>query len=130
MIKTIKVKKQLRLDELIKYAFDNNITEKHFGSNNGALAVFKKDGSFKLDENFHVRPDSIFTVEVEEEITEDTEFEALVFILVSGRIEVINNYHNIRSARSLIENYETEKQIHAVIDKKLELIWEAENDEL
>lgn len=132
MIKTIKVKKKLRLDELIKYVWDNGLNSFQFTSDNNVDVYFSSNEHFLIagDSNVNGRSVEIedrFTVEVEEEITEDTEFEALVFILVSGRIEVINNYHNIRSARSLLENYETEKQIYALINGKLELIWEAEN---
>lgn len=128
MIKTVKVKKQLRLDELIKYVRDNHLYPETFKSNFNDFAHFDKTGKYQLIEQKALNQAVKFTVEVEEEITEDTEFEALVFILVSGRIEAINNYHNIRSARSLFESYETEKQIYALIDNNLELIWEAESE--
>lgn len=124
MIKTIKVKKQLRLDELIKYAFDNNITEKHFGSNNGALVVFKKDGSFKLDENFHVKPDSIFTFEVDEEITKDTVFDVLVVLEECYEDLNLDHYHNAR-INDVFDDEDTWK-IYALIDNDLELIWDKE----
>ena len=36
MLKTIKTTKQMRLDELIKYIFDNGIEDKVFHSNGGS----------------------------------------------------------------------------------------------
>lgn len=61
---------------------------------------------------------------MEEDITEDTEFEAFVVITDKGIIKAINNYHNMRAVRGLLENYEDEQKIYALIDNNLVLIWE------
>ena len=126
MIKTVKVKKKLRLDELIRYAFDNDVKDTRFESSNGSVIYFDEQGGFTLGEIFSVKKKSTFTVEVEGEITEDTEFEAFVVITDKGIIKSINNYHNMRSVRGLLENYEVEQKIYALIDNDLQLIWEAE----
>ena len=140
MIKTIKVKKKLRLDELIKYVRENQIGggnyKEYFSDcrvyllriNGYKLDYFLKDKTIGLQSGKYPNMplDTTFTVEVEEEITKDTVFEAFVVITDKGVIKSINNYHNMRAVRGLLENYEVEQKIYALIDNNLELIWEAE----
>ena len=69
----IKTKKQLTLPQLIEYIFANNLKHKWKDSDNtgGYIHVYD-DGKISVDK---CTVDSIFTVEVEEEITEYTRFD-------------------------------------------------------
>ena len=122
MIKTIKVKKQLRLDELIKYAFDNDVKDTRFESSNGSVIYFDEQGGFTLGEIFSVKKKSTFTVEVEEEITEYTEFEDVVRVTREKGITQDKNM----SINDCLDWKDYQVQIFAMIDGKLQLIWEAE----
>ena len=122
MIKTIKVKKQLRLDELIKYAFDNDVKDTRFESSNGSVIYFDEQGGFTLGEIFSVKKKSTFTVEVEEEITEYTEFEDVVRVTREKGITQDKNM----SINDCLDWKDYQVQIFAMIDGRLQLIWEAE----
>ena len=118
MIKAIKVKKQLRLDELIEYAFDNDVKDTRFNSSKGAVIYFDKEGGFTLGDIFSVKKASTFTVEVEEEITESTVFRTLVDVNDNNEVHIAWN-----DSISLYDKERT-KEIHAVVNGKLELIYE------
>ena len=120
MLKTVKVKKKLRLDELIRYAFDNDVKDTRFESSNGSVIYFDEQGGFTLGEIFSVKKKSTFTVEVEEEVTEDTTFERLVTLGCRGTI----NVHDDKSLSDLSGKKEYGAQVFALINGKLELIWE------
>ena len=124
MIKTVKVKKQFRLDELIKYIRDNRVREKTFRTDEHGNAL---SNALKVDEdglietyfpNMHIN--NSFTVEVVEEITEDTVFETLVTLGCRGTI----NVHDDKSLSDLSGKKEYGAQVFALINGKLELIWE------
>src|SRR5699024_1360738 len=123
MIKTMKVKKKMRLDELIKYAWDNQLN-KIFVSDKGLKNIGITIDSIDLrclDNGIVTRNDS-FTVEVEEQRPEDRVSrwtaegkEERLWTQMDGSInDVKDNMY---------------KSMYALIDGKLELIWEAENDE-
>lgn len=126
MIKTIKVKKQLRLDELIKYVWDNDIkAEMEFRSNEERVLIeFDDDGRVLTD--WIVSKEDTFTVEVEEEITKDTVFKSVVGVLNNNEIMLTNLHTTIEGIQ---DKYGSMKGIYAVIDKKLELIWDKECEE-
>ena len=122
MLKTIKIKKQMRLDELIKYIRDNRVREKMFRTDEHGNAL---SNALKVDvdglietyfPNMHIN--NSFTVEVEEQITEDTVFDTLV--------DVNNNdeVHTTRNVSVGLYAKEQTKEIHALINGKLELIYE------
>ena len=127
MIKTIKVKKQLRLDELIKYIFDNGIEDKVFPSNGGSIfdmCEARISGSGNIKTSGYINEHTTFTVEVEEQITEDTVFNTLVDVNSNDEVHIAWN-----DSISLYDKEQT-KEIHALVNGKLQLIWEAESDEL
>lgn len=72
----IKVKKYMDLAELIQWGWDNKIKNREFYSENGKKAIFNSNGNFKPKVYF--KPEDTFTVEVEEEITEETVITNLV----------------------------------------------------
>lgn len=119
MIKTIKVKKQLRLDELIKYAFDNDIKNVEYVSNDGGIVRFNKRGHFELDEIFVIKSESIFTVEIEKEIDNDTIFEKVYRVTQEGEVTTDKNM----SINDCLDWKDYQVQIFAMLDGKLELIW-------
>ena len=122
MLKTIKTTKQMRLDELIKYVWDNSVNEKRvFLSNHGQRVVFDNVGGF-YPSGYAYSPDSTFTVEVEEPITEDTEFDCILEIR-KGSLT------HIRRRKTIKENLTEEtERFYALINGHLELVWEADGE--
>lgn len=126
MINTVKVKKKFRLDELIKYVRDNGINSQAFVADVGRASVyFDSEQRMSFGEyaygDFGI--DRTFTIEVEEEINNTTIFKSVVGVLENDRIMLTNTYTTIDDIQS---QYGSMKEIHAVIDGKLQLIWEAE----
>lgn len=133
MLKTIKVKKQMRLDELIKYVWDNRLYPETFESNFNDFAHFDKTGKYKLIEQRALNQATTFTVEVEEEITEDTELVGFQEVFLDKELRELKvEIHAPLKRKSindvLEEHYEETEclQIYAKVNGKLELIWEAE----
>lgn len=123
MLKTVKVKKQLRLDELIKYVWDNSVIEKRvFLGNHGQRVVFDNVGGF-YPSGYAYSPDSTFTVEVEEKIDYDTIFEEVYRVTKEGYVTSDKN----KSINECLDWKDYQTQIFAMIDGKLELIWEAKD---
>ena len=126
MLKTIKTTKQMRLDELIKYIRDNRVREKTFRTDEHGNAL---SNALKVDvdglietyfPNMHIN--NSFTVEVEEEITEYTEFEDVVRVTREKGITQDKNM----SINDCLDWKDYQVQIFAMLDGKLQLIWEAE----
>ena len=125
-MKTVKVKKQMRLDDLTKYIRDNRVREKTFRTDEHGNAL---SNTLKVDEdglietyfpNMHIN--NSFTVEVEEGITKDTRIPKTVTLTENE--DVLRSWNN--SINGLKGEYPDALQIYAIIDGKLQLIWEAE----
>lgn len=82
----IKTKKQLNLPQLIEYAWDNGIKGKTFYARETGMenVHFNTSGRAEFSSVHQFSSDDYFTVEVEEEITEDTWFPQLVIRTVKG----------------------------------------------
>ena len=126
MLKTIKTTKQMRLDELIKYIRDNRVREKTFRTDEHGNAL---SNALKVDEdglietcfpNMHLN--NSFTVEVEEEIDYDTIFEEVYRVTKEGVVTSDKN----KSIGDCLDWKDYQVQIFAMLDGKLQLIWEAE----
>ena len=124
MIKTVKVKKQFRIDELIKYIFDNDIAGKRFEERSDYKSYsithavhVTGEGVVNVEGLFNT--DTTFTVEVEEEITEDTVF---TWLVEASDTRIWTQ----RNASISDVKVERTKEIRALINGKLQLIWEAE----
>ena len=124
MIKTIKVKKQLRLDELIKYIRDNRVREKTFRTDEHGNAL---SNALKVDvdglietyfPNMHIN--NSFTVEVEEEIDYGTVFEEVYRVTKEGYVTSDKN----KSIDSCLDWKDYQVQIFAMLDGRLQLVWE------
>ena len=129
MLKTIKIKKQMRLDELIKYIRDNRVREKTFRTDEHGNAL---SNALKVDEdglietyfpNMHLN--NSFTLEVEEEINNTTIFKSVVGVLNNDEIMLTNMHTTIEGIQ---DRYGSMKEIYAVIDGKLQLVWERDEE--
>lgn len=74
----IKVKKEMTLPQLIEWAWGNDVGDRMIVGSEGGRVEFYSDGSFGT--LMIVEPHETFTVEVEEEITEETVIPFLVEI--------------------------------------------------
>ena len=128
MIKTIKVKKQLRLDELIKYIRDNRVREKTFRTDEHGNAL---SNALKVDvdglietyfPNMHIN--NSFTVEVEEEIDYGTVFEEVYRVTKEGYVTSDKN----KSIDACLDWKDYQVQIFAMLDGRLQLIWERDEE--
>lgn len=119
----IKQKKTMNLPQLIEWAMDNDIKHRVFESNPNFDGVtyrlgFDKGGDLYFEES--LAPTLLFTVEVEEEITEDTKFRHIVFI---DDCDLSASYEN----KSINEiKYGHDKEFHAYINGEFKLIWTRE----
>lgn len=121
MLKTIKTTKQMRLDELIKYVWDNSVNEKRvFLGNHEQRVVFDNVGVF-YPSGYAYSPDTTFTVEIEEPITEDTVFKCLLEI-IDGELVYIRNKKTIKESVK-----DDTDRFYALIDGSLELVYERED---
>ncbi|EGQ4404677.1 hypothetical protein EEO15_07860 [Staphylococcus pseudintermedius] len=94
----IKVKKEMNLHELIKWAWENDVKGKTFKSNRGKKVKFYSIGGFNVLEP--IWGHDTFTVETVEEITEETKIPTLIELFVSGYGQIIHTYYrtSIREA--------------------------------
>ncbi|QYA47977.1 hypothetical protein [Nosocomiicoccus ampullae] len=145
MLKTITKTKQMRLDELIKYCIENDIEDTKYSVVENTLMSkgftvlsdpsyksFRVSGSGNFKITGYINKDDLFLVEIEEEITEDTKIDRLVEVYTRcSQLHVI--YHTRNSINEILS--EEEKYgvktltIYALIDDKLELIWEEKDND-
>ena len=135
MLKTIKRTKQMRLDELIKYVWENSISDKEFKSEtNPHVIVYVTQDNNVLDNGYSIGENDLFPVEIEEEITEDTEFESVLTVLRDkfGLTSISYNTNLTTSIKKTIKNFEETNykplSVYALIDDKLELIYKVEDN--
>ena len=85
----IKRKVEMNLPQLIEWVSENKVTSSVFWTSNKEDG-FQNSVCFDVDGIFFTRDEldccDIFTVEVEEEVTEDTEFEKLYYTTILSRI--------------------------------------------
>ena len=124
MLKTVKVKKQLKLDELIKYVWDNHLYPETFKSNFNDFAHFDKTGKYQLIDQRGINQATKFTVEVEEEIDYETVFEEVYRVTKEGYVTSDKN----KSIDSCLDWKDYQVQIFAMLDGRLQLIWEEDED--
>lgn len=72
----IKVKKEMNLPELIKWGWKNGEEKRFFHGSNDGSVCFTEDSWVTIETA--VEPDETFTVEIEEEITEETKIPVLI----------------------------------------------------
>ena len=114
----IKRKVEMNLPQLIEWAWDNNVKDKNLLADNNVTPLrISIGGEFIFDNNYIYSKNHTFTVEVEEEITEDTEFESMVEVTTDNLFAVWEN------ASISTWKYEHSKEFHAYIDGEFKLIW-------
>lgn len=130
MLKTIKTTKELRLDELIKYVWENDgsLFKKHkaimFYTKDSKSVTFDDTGHYESNNWFD--PEDLLIVEEEEEITEDTVFDRLVELYRDAYDEQYRTVNYFNENINYVKDDNT-VFIYALIDNKLELIWERDN---
>lgn len=116
---TIKVKKEMNLPELIEWAIEKDIKDEKFYSKNGCHISIDYRGHVFL---WDIRLNEIFTVEVEEEITEDT---VIPKILVKSNYNEMAREHCDSRINQFV--YQYTKAIYIVNDDlTMTLIWTKE----
>ncbi|QUM66193.1 hypothetical protein [Staphylococcus delphini] len=121
----IKVEKKMNLHELIKWVWENEVEHEIFIGNKNGRVVFVREQQLNADS---VRPDETFTVEVEEEITEDTKIPTLIELFVSGYGQIIHAYYrtSIREAiGEVVKGVDTLPKAFYILndDMTMTLIW-------
>ena len=126
MLKTIKTTKQMRLDELLKYVWDNGITNRKFQGNYFKHVEINEVGEVRLFMQetpiFSFDKHNTFTVEIEEPITEDTVFDNLIEVTKNDNV-----LHYNRTNISDVAN-RASKRFYALNSGKLELVWESDGE--
>ena len=114
----IKTKKQLNLPQLIEWAKENDIKNKIFiGKQNYYNVGFDIHGFIYFNSSSTMPLDEVFNIEVEEEITEDTEFKSIVEVTTDDLFSVWE-HASVSTWKS-----EHSKEFHAYIDGEFKLIW-------
>ncbi|MGO1819746.1 MAG: hypothetical protein ACTH0S_08675 [Senegalia sp. (in: firmicutes)] len=114
----IKTEKQLNLPQLIEWGFENDITNEWYRATNDKYIseVFFNISGLPQFSDTSDKSD-LFTVEVEEEVTEDTEFKSMVEVTTDGLLDVWGNA-NISAWKDVHS-----KEFHAYIDGEFKCIW-------
>lgn len=117
----IKTKKQLNLPQLIEWAMDNDMHDKSFcGYRYGDAVHFDENEDMLCD---HVSLNEIFTVEVEETVTEDTVIPKMLEMYRDATSNFAAEIYINQSINSVIENAEV-LTLHIVNDDGTHtLIW-------
>ena len=128
----IKQKKTMNLPQLIEWGWDNDITNKKYICNEfeKKSVIFNLSGWAEFSDEFSYNPEDTFTVEVEEEITEDMKLDFLLdhFINPYGQHYVGDIHHNRSINDVLEENDEMEIATNSIHlfdkeTKEFKLIW-------
>lgn len=117
----IKTKKQLNLPQLIEWLLNSKYSSYTAFSNMGNYVQLEEYGALIFsDEKFY--PEETFTVEVEEEITEDTKLDYMY--LIANNTDYSEGYYNysINDVLSDNEGYYIELAI-LIIDPEPTIIW-------
>ncbi|EGQ3425169.1 hypothetical protein H5710_000812 [Staphylococcus pseudintermedius] len=123
----IKVKKEMNLLELIEYIKKNEIADKVFFDNKGKGKVVVGDDRYLYMTDLNLT--ETFTVEIDEEITEETEILILVELFVSDYGLIIHTYYrtSIREAiGEVVKGVDTLPKAFYILndDYTMTLIWE------
>lgn len=112
----IKIKKTMNLPQLIEWAWENGIKNKIIRADKQLMNIqFDEHGDFKTYGFTGI--DTTFTVEVEEEITEDIEFKCLI------EKNITNEFHRLMYSTINEWKDESSKEFHAYIDGEFKCIW-------
>lgn len=115
----IKRKVEKNLPQLIDWAWDNGIKNKEYQCDGVEYktVIFNGIGWAKFSDGYSYNKTDTFTVEVEEEITEDTKFKHIVCINVNDETVPFSDF----TVREL--KHAGIKEFHAYIDGEFKCIW-------
>lgn len=116
----IKTKKQLNLPQLIEWAWENNITNQEFFCDGfeEKSAIFNLSGWAEFSDEFSYNPHDTFTVETEEELTEDTVIDEMLLVYDNGVTHIAENKN-----LSFISKGNLKSAYYMNDDLRLILIW-------
>ena len=122
----IKTKKKLKLPELIQHIMDNEELRDMYYYPTPLRGIVKvsKSGDFLIE---GVYSDDTFTVEVEEELTEEIVFDELVFVYGDYEHRLLSGSMVRKSIQNILEYKTPIYKIYALVDRSLVLIWSAES---
>ena len=127
-------KKQMRLDELIKYVWENDLRDRAFipktpDAGDHGYIVRVVNGGIEFDNQglFVSQPFQFYVVEVEEELTEDTEFEELVFVYDDYAHRPLSGSMVHKSIHDILEYKSPIYKIYALVNRSLVLIWSSDH---
>ncbi|AWE55033.1 TPA: hypothetical protein O4C17_002327 [Staphylococcus aureus] len=124
----IKVKKEMKLDELIKWARENPGLSKgknFFTTGNGdGIVRFQKETN-ECTTSVCVPLDALFEVEYEEEITEETKFDRLLEVYEFRERAYMSALHTNTSIKERLENTSFPTKAFYILndDLTMTLIW-------
>lgn len=128
----IKTKKQLNLPQLIEWAWDNNVKGEFFSidKNEESGIYFATNNDFMMKNADYIRYNNTFTVEVDEEIDEDTKLD-LVERFIGGMGYACYTSHGNMTIRECLKRSPEEcTTTHFYIEndnRELVLIWQDGN---
>lgn len=126
---TIKRKVEMNLPQLIEWGWDNKELSKNkrfISKNKGNLAIkqsviFNQFSYAEIENNYCYGPEDTFTVEVEEQVDENTEITALVELSSRGLLGKTTLYR-YKSINDVIDNQSVAFYI-LNDDQTMDLIW-------
>lgn len=122
----IKVKKDMFLAELIEWGYKNIVTGETFINSSDDEVTFLDDGWIETSTAIH--PRSIFEVEVEEEITEQTKIPTLIELIVSNLGQFMCMHFNTSIKNTIGDDEEDAKAMSKAFymlndDYTMTLLW-------
>lgn len=116
----IKQKKTMNLPQLIEWAWENGITNKEYICNEyeEKSVIFNLSGWAEFSDEFSYIPHDTFTVEVEEEITEDTVIDEMLTIYKNGVTHITND-----KSLNYLDKTNLKSAYYMNDDLRLILIW-------
>lgn len=127
----IKQKVEMTLPELIEWGFKNGIKNKEFVSNffKKKSVIFNLSGWAEFSDEYAYLPEDTFTVEVEEEVTEDTKLSSVLEMYKdinypNENLSVIHKSTSINNILGYNPSYFNTKCLYLINeDMTLTLIW-------
>ncbi|MCF7581249.1 hypothetical protein L4I60_03110 [Staphylococcus epidermidis] len=125
MVKT-KRKLEMTLPELIEWGFKNKVKNREFVTNQANFPVaFNSCGYAEFSDEYSYSPEDTFTVEIEEEFTEETEIDNLVEFYFDRYGDLRFANHKNKTIRQRLDKYSFKPQAFYSLneDATMTLIW-------
>ena len=115
---TIKRKVEINLPQFIAWAVDNHITGSFYANNRANAKIIRFEFGRIVSSHGDLRSHDTFTVEVEEEITEDTVLDEMLLVYDNGVTHIAENKN-----LSFISKGNLKSAYYMNDDLRLILIW-------